>query len=73
MMKHVADGNEEVGAYNEPALKPGVAEDPATKHPVSATIIKIIVTYKQFYAETGEEQPLVKIARYRIPRQMRIG
>ncbi|PSN74034.1 aldolase [Corynespora cassiicola Philippines] len=68
-MLYISPYLNEVSAYNEPALGPGVAEDPATKHPMSPTIIKIIVTYKQFYAETGEEQPLVKIASLIFPEE----
>jgi transaldolase len=37
--------------------------DPAAEHPMSPRLIQILDAYKRLYAQTGREQPLMKLAR----------
>lgn len=53
----------ELRVHEDMSLWPDV-DDPATEHPMSARVVQIMDTYKRLYAESGQEQPLVKLASF---------
>ncbi|OJJ03994.1 hypothetical protein ASPVEDRAFT_891240 [Aspergillus versicolor CBS 583.65] len=54
--------------HAEPGQWPNV-QDPALEHPMTPRILQIIQTYRRLHEETGKEQPMLKPASFKSPRE----